>query len=263
VSVPPYHIAGIAAVLSSVWSGRRLVYLPQFSAEAWVDLAAREAVTHAMVVPTMLGRILEVLVERDEQAAGAAPPLLRRGPHADGPGRAGPRAAAPRRPGQRLRAHRDQLHHRRPRSRGPPRGHRLGRARRAPPARLGGPPAAEPRGRDPRPTARPLGAGTHGEIWVRGEQVSGEYLGRASAVSADGWLATNDGGWLDEAGLPLRRGPPRRRDRPGRREPLARRDRRGPPLASRRGRRRRDRGPRRGVGGGGGGGRRAGRGRRW
>jgi fatty-acyl-CoA synthase len=35
---------------------------------------------------------------------------------------------------------------------------------------------------------------------VKGEQVSGEYLGRASAVSADGWLATNDGGWLDEAG---------------------------------------------------------------
>jgi len=46
----------------------------------------------------------------------------------------------------------------------------------------------------------PLGAGAHGEIWVKGDQVSGEYLGRASAVSADGWLATNDGGWLDEAG---------------------------------------------------------------
>ena len=33
VSVPPYHIAGIAAVLTAVWSGRRLVYLPQFSPE--------------------------------------------------------------------------------------------------------------------------------------------------------------------------------------------------------------------------------------
>jgi fatty-acyl-CoA synthase len=43
-------------------------------------------------------------------------------------------------------------------------------------------------------------AGTHGEIWVKGDQVSGEYLGRAAAVSADGWLATNDGGWLDEGG---------------------------------------------------------------
>jgi len=46
----------------------------------------------------------------------------------------------------------------------------------------------------------PLGPLAHGEIWVRGDQVSGEYLGRASAVSAEGWLATNDGGWLDEAG---------------------------------------------------------------
>jgi acyl-CoA synthetase (AMP-forming)/AMP-acid ligase II len=50
------------------------------------------------------------------------------------------------------------------------------------------------------PDGAPLGPGAHGEIWVKGEQVSGEYLGRASAVSADGWLATNDGGWLDEAG---------------------------------------------------------------
>jgi fatty-acyl-CoA synthase len=117
VSVPPYHIAGIAAVLSSVWSGRRLVYLPQFSAETWVDLAASHTVSHAMVVPTMLGRILEVLIEGREAARPAAP-LLRRRAHADVVGRAGPRAATPRGPGQCLRPHRDQLHHRRARSRG-------------------------------------------------------------------------------------------------------------------------------------------------
>ena len=35
---------------------------------------------------------------------------------------------------------------------------------------------------------------------MRGEQVSGEYLGRGGAVNADGWLATNDGGWLDADG---------------------------------------------------------------
>jgi acyl-CoA synthetase (AMP-forming)/AMP-acid ligase II len=50
------------------------------------------------------------------------------------------------------------------------------------------------------PHGAPVDAGTHGEIWVRGEQVSGEYLGRSSAVSADGWLATNDGGWIDSDG---------------------------------------------------------------
>src|SRR5579871_4985357 len=32
VCVPPYHIAGIAAVLSSLYSGRRIMYLPTFDA---------------------------------------------------------------------------------------------------------------------------------------------------------------------------------------------------------------------------------------
>src|SRR5579871_5760890 len=64
VSVPPYHIAGVAAALTGVYAGRRTAYLPVFTPEAWVETAAREAVTHAMVVPTMLGRILDVLEKR-------------------------------------------------------------------------------------------------------------------------------------------------------------------------------------------------------
>jgi acyl-CoA synthetase (AMP-forming)/AMP-acid ligase II len=44
-------------------------------------------------------------------------------------------------------------------------------------------------------------AGQPGEIWVRGEQVSGEYLGRSAAVDREGWFHTNDGGWLDEGGF--------------------------------------------------------------
>ena len=40
VSVPPYHIAGIAAVLTAVYGGRRTVYLPSFSPEAWVELVS-------------------------------------------------------------------------------------------------------------------------------------------------------------------------------------------------------------------------------
>ena len=35
---------------------------------------------------------------------------------------------------------------------------------------------------------------------MRGEQVSGEYLGRGSLLSDDGWFATRDGGSLDEEG---------------------------------------------------------------
>ncbi|HEM47157.1 MAG TPA: long-chain fatty acid--CoA ligase, partial [Alphaproteobacteria bacterium] len=61
VSVPPYHIAGMAAIASSVYSGRRIVQLANFSAEAWLDLARRERVTNAFVVPTMLARIVEQL----------------------------------------------------------------------------------------------------------------------------------------------------------------------------------------------------------
>src|SRR5690606_25520485 len=41
VAVPPYHVAGIAAVLSSVYAGRRIVQLPHFDARAWLDVAAR------------------------------------------------------------------------------------------------------------------------------------------------------------------------------------------------------------------------------
>jgi acyl-CoA synthetase (AMP-forming)/AMP-acid ligase II len=35
---------------------------------------------------------------------------------------------------------------------------------------------------------------------VRGEQVSGEYLGRGSTLGTDGWFATHDGGSLDADG---------------------------------------------------------------
>ena len=61
VCVPPYHIAGIAAVLSSVYSGRRVVQLANFSAERWIELAREERITTAFVVPTMLARIVEAL----------------------------------------------------------------------------------------------------------------------------------------------------------------------------------------------------------
>ncbi len=47
---------------------------------------------------------------------------------------------------------------------------------------------------------KPLPNGESGEIWVRGEQVSGEYLGRGSLLVDGGWFPTNDGGFLDEEG---------------------------------------------------------------
>jgi len=72
VSVPPYHVAAMAAILSSVYSGRRIVQLASFSAEAWVETARAERVTHAFVVPTMLARIVDAL-----EAAQVGLPALR------------------------------------------------------------------------------------------------------------------------------------------------------------------------------------------
>jgi len=59
LSVGIFHVAGITAVLSSIWGGRRLVVLPQFDPEHWLAAVDREKVTHAFVVPTMLKRIME------------------------------------------------------------------------------------------------------------------------------------------------------------------------------------------------------------
>ena len=44
-----------------------------------------------------------------------------------------------------------------------------------------------------------LPPGERGEIYVRGEQVAGEYLGR-SVLTDDGWFPTNDAGYLDDDG---------------------------------------------------------------
>jgi acyl-CoA synthetase (AMP-forming)/AMP-acid ligase II len=46
----------------------------------------------------------------------------------------------------------------------------------------------------------PLPPGETGELWVRGDQVSGEYLGRGSALDADGWFPTRDCGYFDTGG---------------------------------------------------------------
>jgi acyl-CoA synthetase (AMP-forming)/AMP-acid ligase II len=50
------------------------------------------------------------------------------------------------------------------------------------------------------PEGLPVPPHSEGEIWVRGEQVSGEYLGR-KAIREDGWFPTSDRGTLDEDGF--------------------------------------------------------------
>ena len=59
LSVPLFHIAGATTMISSVWGGRTLVILPQFSPSAWIDAVDGHGITHSMVVPTMLKRTME------------------------------------------------------------------------------------------------------------------------------------------------------------------------------------------------------------
>ena len=59
LSVPLFHIAGATAMISSIWGGRTLVILPQFTPEGWMEAVDGVGVTHSMVVPTMLKRVME------------------------------------------------------------------------------------------------------------------------------------------------------------------------------------------------------------
>jgi acyl-CoA synthetase (AMP-forming)/AMP-acid ligase II len=199
VSVPPYHIAGISAALSATYGGRRVVHLEAFEPQEWVDTVRAEGVTHAMVVPTMLGRILDVI-----EADGGGLPSMRSMSYGGGPM---PVPVIER--AMRLLPDVDFVN-----AYGltetsstiallGPDDHRAAFASDDPAVRarlgsVGQPlPTLEVSIRDA--DGQPLPAGERGEIWVRGEQVSGEYLGR-SQLAEDGWFPTRDAGVLDADG---------------------------------------------------------------
>lgn len=200
VSVPPYHIAGVSSVLSSTYAGRRVVHLEAFEPQAWVDLARAERVTHAMVVPTMLSRILDIV-----EADGRGLPSLRTLSYGGGPM---PIQVIER--ALRLMPYVDYVN-----AYGltetsstiallAPEDHRSAFASddpllRARLASVGRPlPSVEVSVRDDDGNEMPVGE--RGEIWVRGDQVSGEYAGRAEELT-DGWFHTRDCGHLDEGGF--------------------------------------------------------------
>jgi acyl-CoA synthetase (AMP-forming)/AMP-acid ligase II len=199
VSVPPYHIAGIATILTGTYGGRRIVYLPQFDAAEWVHLAESEQITHAMVVPTMLGRILDVI-----EAEGAELPALAHLSYGGGrmpvpvidramdllPNIGFVNAYGLTETSSTIAVLGPEDHRVAHRSPDPAVRARIGSVGRPLPTL-----ELEIRG----PGGEVLPVGQAGEIYVRGEQIAGEYLGR-SALTADGWFPTNDGGRLDEAG---------------------------------------------------------------
>ena len=190
VSVPPYHIAAVSSVLSTTYAGRRVVQLERFDPDAWVDTVRRESVTHAMVVPTMLRRILEV-VERE----GGGLPSLRSLAYGGGPM---PRAVVERAmavlPAVDLVNAYGLTETSSTVAVLGPDDHRAAFASTDPEVRarlgsVGRPlPGVEVQVRD------------DGEIWVRGEQVSGEYEGRPIDLD-DGWFATRDSGHVDQEGF--------------------------------------------------------------
>ena len=201
VCVPPYHIAGMAAIASSVYSGRRIVQLPNFTPEAWLELARKEKVTNAFVVPTMLARIVELL----EDQGSADLPHLRALSYGGGKM---PQSVIERALELFPEANFANAYGLTETSSTisilGPEDHRAAITSDDPKVRrrlvsVGQPlPAIEVEIRDEEGNA--LGANERGEIYVRGEQVSGEYLGKGSQVQDDGFFPTRDGGSLDEEG---------------------------------------------------------------
>lgn len=201
VSVPPYHIAGISSVLSSTYAGRRVVQLPDFNAPAWLDLAQGQGISHAFLVPTMLARIVEAFAERGD----ASLPRLRA--IAYGGGKMAlpvieramsmfPNASFANAYGLTETSSTISVL--------TPEDHRVAVASEDEQVRrrlisAGRPlPGLDVEIRDSQ--GRPVAAGVSGEIYVRGEQVSGEYVGKGSLLDADGWFATRDGGYIDSGG---------------------------------------------------------------
>ena len=200
VSVPPYHIAGIATILSNAYSGRRIVYLPQFEPKTWVQLSEQERITHAMVVPTMLSRILDAAEEQ-----GATLPALHHLSYGGGrmPVPVIERAMALLPQVGFVNAYGLTETSSTIAVLGPDE-HRAAFASDDPHVRarlgsVGRPlPTLELEIRDT--DDNPLPVGETGEIYVRGDQIAGEYHGR-SALTEDGWFPTHDGGHLDDGGF--------------------------------------------------------------
>jgi acyl-CoA synthetase (AMP-forming)/AMP-acid ligase II len=201
VSVPPYHIAGVANLLSNLYAGRHVVYLDSFTPDTWLDTVRREHVTQAMVVPTMLARIVQSLEGADDAGVpelrslsygGSRMPItvlsraLELFPNTGFVNAYGLTETSSTIAVLGPDDHRAALASDDPQAK----------------ARLGSVgqllPGVEVQIRRFDDTiADPEEAG---ELWVRGEQVSGEYLARESPLDAEGWFPTKDRAYIDPDG---------------------------------------------------------------
>ncbi|MET9081233.1 fatty acid--CoA ligase family protein [Streptomyces sp. NPDC004237] len=198
--VPPYHIAAVSNVLTNVYAGRRVVVLDTFSADRWLELVRTERVTNAMVVPTMLARLMEepeheVPTLRTLAYGGAAMPprvierALRAWPHVGFVNAYGLTETSSTISVLGPDDHREAAASEDPEVRA--RLHSAGRPI----------PGVDLQIRDASGAAVPTG--TAGRVWVRGAQVSGRYAGTAPGTpeAGDEWFDTRDLGRLDRKGF--------------------------------------------------------------
>lgn len=200
ISVPPYHIAGVANMLSNLFAGRRLHYLQHFSPTAWLSATGELAITHAMVVPTMLAQVLDCLegtadlpVLRTLSYGGSKVPasLVERALAAF------PTTGLVNAYGLTETAstiavlgpddHRDAYLSDEPAVRA-----RLGSVGRVLPTI-----EIEIRSDE---NGGSLGPNERGILHVRGEQVAGEYA-TGRLLDANGWFCTRDAAWVDDEGF--------------------------------------------------------------
>ncbi len=201
VSVPPYHIAAVANLLSNLYAGRRIFYLDQFTAAGWLGHVREQEITHAMVVPTMLVRIVDELASKGEQGPPSLQSMSYGGAklservllraldlfpttgfvNAYGLTETASSIAVLGPEDHREAQHSDDLR---------VRARLLSAGRPLPGVEI------EVHDLD----GKPCPPGEAGGIVVRGPQVAGEYLEAGSLVDEQGWFPTGDHGYLDEGG---------------------------------------------------------------
>jgi long-chain acyl-CoA synthetase len=200
ICVPPYHIAGVGAALSNLYAGRKTVYLPTFDANEWVRLINAERVSTATLVPTMLDRVVTVLETGGHElsslrnlAYGGSKvglPLVRRALELL-PGVGFVNAYGLTETSSTIAVLTPDDHRAAQSASEAAAVKRLGS--------VGRPvPGIEIEIRDDE--GKVLPAGETGELFVRGEQVSGRYTGIGSVLDENGWFPTKDIAMRDDEG---------------------------------------------------------------
>ncbi|MFQ5666944.1 MAG: long-chain-fatty-acid--CoA ligase [Candidatus Binatia bacterium] len=202
--VPLYHIAGTTAVMTNMFTGRKLVLLRQFDAGEWLRAVEREQVTHAFLVPTMVKQLIDhpdfsqhdlSSLQNLSYGGAAMPfPVIRRAielfpktvgfVNAFGQTETTSTLTVLGPDDHRLDGTPEEVERRLKRLKS------IGRP--LPDVELK---IVDEQGQE-------LPAGQVGELWVRTPRVMKGYGGRGGTAPPlrDGWLPTRDMGWLDEDG---------------------------------------------------------------